>query len=396
MINKYNGIDLSSCPNNLKRNFFEAYKNDKELNSVDFFLCTHAASMCEIFMPFNKPIIVVSSTRYEIGRHDRSRWQEWNGYLRLISSRPGSFVGANNRYDQEYVKYFSGVPNVLYLPSLCRVFQRNSKVPVTYQPSRPEVLIAPSRDFPEHIANELISVASGNDLRGRLSSIFSFFSSQSSSQNFDRPSFDVKRIRDLYPHFEYEDLAAHPAAVVLPYQISFMMFFELYSMNIPLFVPSPALLAKWHLEFGILKERTWSSVHGHPEESSVISKHPQSTSSLQNDPNNEFDLEAVQEWISLSDFYQFPFVTQFESIDDCVDKIVAADLLGISNKMKLANEKRESGIMGGWSHVLSEVARERKGGVHSVVPNTINEALRKAYSIELNDGCLGYHELDTI
>lgn len=63
VINKENGITLSSCPNDLKIRFYEEYKDDEEFNSVDFFLCTHASGMCELFMPFGKPIIIVASTR---------------------------------------------------------------------------------------------------------------------------------------------------------------------------------------------------------------------------------------------------------------------------------------------------------------------------------------------
>ena len=63
-----------------------------------------------------------------------------------------------------------------------------------------------------------------------------------------------KRIRDLYPRFEYSDLASHPAIVLIPYQVSIMSIFEYYRMAIPLFVPTPSLLAKWQLEHRILSE----------------------------------------------------------------------------------------------------------------------------------------------
>ena len=31
-------------------------------------------------------------------------------------------------------------------------------------------------------------------------------------------------IRELYPHFRYEDIAAHPAIIILPYQVSFISY----------------------------------------------------------------------------------------------------------------------------------------------------------------------------
>ena len=63
IINKYNGIDLGTCPNQLRERFYNTYKDDIEMKSVDIILCAHAASMCELFMPFNKTLIVLISTR---------------------------------------------------------------------------------------------------------------------------------------------------------------------------------------------------------------------------------------------------------------------------------------------------------------------------------------------
>lgn len=63
VINKQNGIRLGSCPNDLIRSFYRSYVNDAEMLSADAIICTHAASMCEIFMAFNKSLVVVASTR---------------------------------------------------------------------------------------------------------------------------------------------------------------------------------------------------------------------------------------------------------------------------------------------------------------------------------------------
>lgn len=63
VINKQNGIRLSPCPNKLRRDFYASYVNDVEFNSADALLCNHATSMCELFLPFDKPMIVIASTR---------------------------------------------------------------------------------------------------------------------------------------------------------------------------------------------------------------------------------------------------------------------------------------------------------------------------------------------
>ena len=119
VITKQNGITLGQCPNQLRRKFFEAYVNDARMKTVDAFLCHHAAGLCEAFMPFNKSLIVVASTRYEIGRHDPRRWKAWNANLKAIAAHPRNVVAANNRYDAEYVKYFTGLKHVPVLPNYC-------------------------------------------------------------------------------------------------------------------------------------------------------------------------------------------------------------------------------------------------------------------------------------
>ena len=47
-----------------KEEFYLAYRApDSQLMAADAVLCNHAVSMCEIFMPFDKPMVVIASTR---------------------------------------------------------------------------------------------------------------------------------------------------------------------------------------------------------------------------------------------------------------------------------------------------------------------------------------------
>lgn len=63
VITKLNGIHLRPCANMLRKEFYDSYRLDPVMSTVDGFICTHAASMCELFMPFKKPMIVIASTR---------------------------------------------------------------------------------------------------------------------------------------------------------------------------------------------------------------------------------------------------------------------------------------------------------------------------------------------
>ena len=42
-------------------------------------------------------------------RYDKARWEEWNRNLRLIASKAGNTIAANNVYDAEYLKYFTDI-----------------------------------------------------------------------------------------------------------------------------------------------------------------------------------------------------------------------------------------------------------------------------------------------
>ena len=89
MLTKENGLELGPCPNKLvailsfldslkvvlfhnraliitsqREAFYRVYRApDSQLMAADAVLCNHAVSLCEIFMPFDKPMVVIASTR---------------------------------------------------------------------------------------------------------------------------------------------------------------------------------------------------------------------------------------------------------------------------------------------------------------------------------------------
>jgi hypothetical protein len=397
IITEVNGIDLSPCPNRLRTQFYEFYRNDPEFNSVDAFLCTHASSMCELYMPFGKPIIVVASTRFEIGRYEPKRWKTWISNLQKIASHDENTVAANNEYDREYLKYFTGLSSekVHLLRSLC------GYPGVEYHPLRSEILIGPSRGINSMIANEILSLSSSLDQQSQI---------------------QIKLLRDVYPHYEYADLTHHLAVILIPYQVSFMLFFELYSMFIPMYIPSPELLTDWHLSFGILSERTWDRVYGHPMNRSVLPRHSSwdeeraggsQEEHMNYDPNSEFSKEAIHQWIQFSDFYRLPYVIQFHSLSHLQSLLesssLSAELKMVSRRMKKYHmEERETQVKRGWEDVLNRIrhsrsSRHRSGqkehphrilrqtrGGHSIPSPrlNLNAALKAEYGFELADNCI--------
>jgi len=331
VLNRSNGIHLNPCPNKLKREFWRAYKDDERMATVDAFFCHHATGLCEIYMAFGRPMIIVASTRYEIGRRSRKAWMRLNENLKAVASNPRNTIAANNRYDAEYVKHFTGLKDVRVLPNYCGYTN------AIYNPTRPQVLIGPGRlSFG---AQSLISGPNGivQAAEGNL-------------HLFGTPYKEFVSIRQLYSHFEYDDLAAHPAIVLIPYQVSVMSIFEYYRMGIPLFAPSPDLMTKWQQKYKVMSEITWNCVYGRCQDKSQIPGHPKSPHG-DKDPN---DLNNFRYWIQFADFYQWPHIVLFDDWEDLFEKLAGADLNDIHNKMMEYNVHQKQVLQRDWLDILDK------------------------------------------
>jgi len=105
-------------PDSRIKNFHAVYGGEPEWQSVDAFVCLHPAATCELFVPFNRTIIIVTPTRYEAGRRSVGDWRRWNDRLARIASDGRNVVAANNQYDVEYMRSVATRTAVNSLPRL--------------------------------------------------------------------------------------------------------------------------------------------------------------------------------------------------------------------------------------------------------------------------------------
>jgi len=215
--------------------FFDAYRRDAEMARVDVVICSHPAANCELYMPLNKTLIVYASTRLEFGRHDDvvewrqpyldskspARIARWIENLRRIASVPGNVIASNNMYDAKYIEYFTGI-KAQYLPSWC-----GSKN-IYYKPSKPQILAGPYRDnlgHPKHTEEEawqhpiFKALKTALDSHGACKSNLTLTSGATFCNG--EKGYEVQRMKQMYPKsYEYSDLAAHPAIIIIPYQVN--------------------------------------------------------------------------------------------------------------------------------------------------------------------------------
>lgn len=321
VITPNNGLNLDYS---LIPRFYDAYKNDTEIQRVDAFACFHMASLCELYEPFNKSLIIIATIRYEHGRFGKERWTKWNENLVRYASMPRNVVGANNLYDVEYIKYFTGIRPQL-LPSFCNYTN------ASYSPTTMEFLFAKNRNTP----------------------FFQLFLKNFTDAHKNANStFKITPLRDKYSTYKYPDIAAHLGIVHVPYQVSVMSFFEQYRMNIPLFAPSKELLVHWECKYCALWDRTWNWLSKWREDRSTIDPHPSQRSVP--DPNSR-SVTAKRYWVNFCDYYQFPNVIYYNSVEDLVhilESIALDQLMTISKRMRMFNIQEDKRLRGKWKRNL--------------------------------------------
>ncbi|CAF0805270.1 unnamed protein product [Rotaria sp. Silwood1] len=295
------------------------------MNVVDAFVCFHPVSMCELYMQFNRSIIIISSTRYELSRFEPEQWKKLNENLKKISQDPKNIIAANNLYDAEYIRYFTGI-NVTLLPSFCNYTNSD------YNPTREEFLLAPIHaSYFDALFKKLL---------------------KNSLDQYQKHKIKIIPIRSIYRNYKYSDLTNHPAIIHVPYQVSIMSLFEQYRMNIPLLFPSLDLLTKWHYEYGVVNEKTWDQILD-----GVRPKRSRIKGILTNvpDPNSDLDRTAIRYWLNFSDYYQWPHIIYYESVEDLIEKLTSTDFRMISKKMKEYNKQVGTTLLEKWKHILNTI-----------------------------------------
>ena len=320
VINKENGMRLTP---ELIDQFYNTYVNDAQMKKVTSFVCTLPVAMCEAFVKFNKSMIVIATIRYEQARPEPDKWKALNGLLVNVSRHSTSVLAANNLYDAKYIEYFTGLKPIV-VPNYCAYLKES------YNPSRTQFLVTPihSTELYDKFMVE--------------------FDEEIITRQVDLTIFPL---RQMYPQYLFSDLAAHPGIVYFPYQVSMSSFTEQYRMNVPMFFPTIDLLSKWHIEYHVVRQRTWAGYLHKTSSSSLI--HGYRTNIP--DPNNDIDEDAVKYWMQFADYYQWPHLIYFDSVKDLVNKMLKVDLNEISRRMKEFNEKEQLRIKDLWSKIILKI-----------------------------------------
>lgn len=328
----------------LVQSFYEAYRDDPEMKSVDAFICYDTAVICSLYEPFNKSLIIIPTARYNHWTcTEPETWRPFNEKIRRYAADQRNVIAANNLYDVEYTHWFTGIRG-RYLPSFCNYSG------TTYIRTRPtEYLIWRRARYPRAGLQPRFIDEFGNAtkaLDGRVRLI---------------------EVTIAYPNgYSMIDIASYAGIVHIPYQTSTMSVFEQYRMNIPLFFPSRELLVDWHMNYAVICCRGRQQFPCNYGEK-VPKNKMQTGSPIERfagvevpDPNDDVTRSAVDYWLALSDFFTFPHITYFNSSDhlaQLLDGMRPGDLQRISAKMREFNRSVKRDLLMEWKGILHRIAR---------------------------------------
>ena len=174
----------------------QIYKDSRAASDIaraDAFLVTYSLLLIELYMRYNRSIIVVAANRYNVWLADESRWHQQNDRLRALMSHRRHVVGANSVYDVEYMHYFLGVrPD--YVPCFTGYTGEH------YHPTRQSFLYA-HRVFDD---------------------IGPYWQEQFERQyRRINATFRIEKLRVKYKSgYDHSDLASHLGIVHRPYQVA--------------------------------------------------------------------------------------------------------------------------------------------------------------------------------
>lgn len=241
-----------------------------------------------------KHIVVNISHRMDLWlKSPSARRQLWDEVKQDLLADNVTFI-ATNEYDQKYFEYYTGAKIELIKPVAHNALVRMMPADTKY-----EILIGPvNLDRSHEIVLEIMGLS---------------------------PS--VTPILAKYKTFTFQDLASHPALILIPYSIYSISLVEYESLGIPLLIPSD----QWLIANGILDDVKLFPKYGQRKK---IQKFREDA--LPSSPN----ADEILEWLQFAYWKQISNVHVWDSYEELLDLIGNIDKLKYASATKLMIERQ--------------------------------------------------------
>lgn len=269
--------------------FIDIFGNDPVWRDVDFYLCGEPVYFCHLLSYFGK--FVVGYISIPLGSYvpvsERALW--YQQFYDMVAD-PRHVMVVSGPIFGEQITYATGVALPI-VPPAC--------------------LYTDAVYFPKLGRDVLMvkHVSTFWDLRCVLNK----FSGQAHEQGLSAASLPVRffDVADLGEagRESYIPFAEHIASVIYPYSVSQFMFYEIYAMNMPIFMPTPE-------EILLLIRQCYSLC---PDFDGLRPGHEPSATY----PYSPFETSwaGMTYWTGFTDYVRFPHIQYFRSVPDLLMKL---------------------------------------------------------------------------
>ena len=253
-----------------------------------------------------------------------------------MATNPRFSLAAMSAYDEHYLRYYTGIPEIRALPVTCAHIPEVLRAR-EYRPTNRVVLVGPS-----HNLDRLIHFRNLEEIN-RESKIFA------ATRGLEPYTFAF--IKQIYPNNNniFKLLSEHPAVLMVPYSAFSISMVELYQLNIPFFVPDDDSLVNAMNDVRLApiyqNEENVMQLDNAIGLKSWHGEYPYSP----NDPTPA----AQRWWMKYMYFNQVRHCVRFKSPEQFFERLYLSDLSNISSQMKQENDKIYKDQLLNWCHWLN-------------------------------------------
>lgn len=319
--------------------------------NADVVMCSQPLSWCRFLLPLGKPMLLYAGlpVMWAVRDEDRAEWAE--DFARLLASQRCMVIAESVFMAREIHWQFGlRVPamrllglhtNASYAPLQSdRVLVSRFGTSGALSECVFDLFVEANRDWFHLRFVQMEALIFDDHLRRMRTDSFN------EATTWKQHTEEIK-----VPVFPYRKLAQHLASICMPYDTSIFLFNEIYSMNIPVFVPRD--LWRWLIGLHTLPSMdyrvdwqvaTMSRLHGPGPQHEVPLESPFYASVYE-----PMDPERAVDWAAYSDWALLPHVRYFSNVPDLFVQLLDAESLhDTSARMKSTNDEELVIAVGNW------------------------------------------------
>ena len=314
------------------------YKNNKnDLLQYDYFLISFWPS--HVIYPFNfykfseennKSIILNCGHRFKI-HTSPEKHIEMIKTLYLLHKNNKHVLAVMSEYDYHYIYHYTGIKPIKLLCFSHHLNEYLSCTSIFAQQYSNTILIGPAHN--KHI------IVPFNNIYDFNKKLLEY------SKKNNIGNIDVNYIKNIYPHYNYNDLMKHKACILYPYSVFSISTIELYNLNIPIFVPSIELLVKYN----ICNDRSVFPVYSSRKKYDLC-KYTIKQFKYKYSPNS-YKEDDVEYWLQYIYLYQKKYIIIFNSESDLINKIYSLNFNKIRENMIIENNEEKLKSITDWKNL---------------------------------------------